>query len=83
MSRTDPTALTDALLAQRPLTLRTDQDASPAAFSVEAPAAAALGTWLGHGFFLQRFPELKAVGVKVSERLLARPRDRHYQVSRR
>ena len=83
MSWTDPTALTGALLAQRSLTRRAVQGASPTVFGVEAPAAAALGTWLGHGFFLQRFPELKEVGVKVSERLLARPRDRHYQMSRR
>jgi len=43
MSRTDPTALTDALFAQRSLTRRAVQGASPSMFRVEAPAAAALG----------------------------------------
>jgi hypothetical protein len=40
----DPTALTDALFAQRPLTRWTVQNTGAAVFSVEAPAAAALGT---------------------------------------
>jgi len=43
MSWTDPTALTGALLAQRSLTRRAVQGASPTVFGVEAPAAAALG----------------------------------------
>jgi len=47
MSWTNQTAPTGALLAQRSLTGRAVQSASPAMFSVEAPAAAAIGTWLG------------------------------------
>ena len=43
MSRTDPTALTDALFAQRSLTRRAIQASGPAVFSVEGPATAALG----------------------------------------
>ena len=47
MSRTDPTALTDALFAQWSLTRRAVHAASPAVFSVEAPTAATVGAWLG------------------------------------
>ena len=69
MSWTNPPALADALFAQCALPSRAVQAARPAVFSVEAPAAAALGTWLGHGVFLHCFPELKAVGVQVGGRV--------------
>ena len=85
MSWTDPTAFTDALFAQWSLTRRAVRVASPAVFSVEAPATAALGVWFGHppAPVREHIPYLIAVGVKVGERLLARPRDRHPHLSRR
>src|SRR5438132_6184393 len=43
MSRTDPTALTDALFAQRSLTRRAIQASGPAVVRGEGPATAALG----------------------------------------
>src|SRR5438128_770248 len=56
MSRTDPTALTGALLAQRSLTRRAVQGASPAVFRVEAPATATVGAWLGLAYSHVRMP---------------------------
>jgi len=44
MGWADPPALTDTLFAQRSLTRRAVQAAGPAVVSVEAPAAAAVGT---------------------------------------
>jgi len=70
MSWTDPIALTGALLAQRSLTRRAVQGASPAVFSVEAPAAAALGTWLGHGVFLHRLPAASRQAVQKGAELI-------------
>jgi hypothetical protein len=54
MSWTNQTAPTGALLAQRSLTGRAVQSASPSMFGVEAPTAAALRMRLGHDYSLHR-----------------------------
>jgi len=70
MSWTNPPALADALFAQCALPSRAVQAARPAVFSVEAPAAAALGTWLGHGVFLHRLPAASRQAVQKGAELI-------------